>query len=645
MDSIAVNFGTLQSVKKISLLILFAGIVIANANYVSAQCQSGVTFPFSLAEDSYKVPYPNDLFTIANSQTVTGRQLDVGAQVPIFKWSLKLPRFFRDDFNLLDGFGTLSDGFIQIPNPISEESLPLTEPELTDSILMMVADSEHPKFGQLASLKVTSENGFLKVTPWRPLLENTRYIYVVTDKLKTKKERCFEPSSELSAIINDDNGTYKEGLSVLTQHGIESERLLAIAEFTTLSASNGLRAVESYMDQQTNPSIENLTYEKFIPPEQGEEDEPLSKEALKPDVQGYLRGSLDSPVFNERFGSWEANSLEEIQPLRNEELSVLISLPKDVSEQPFPVMIYGHGSSQSHEDIYGRSQWFAENGYAGIAVDAQCHGDRENFIPISFLELFCYYDFLNPLAWRDNGRDSIVSYMWLRRAIASLAEIDVVPEGGDGIPDFDVESIYYLGISLGAIHGGGFAAIDQEIEGWVLAVGGAKYTDIAFENEIVRFLLKIVSGVDALFNSEFASLIYPVGSMYQTMLDASDPGTLLYNARELYGQSPQVIQIGAAFDNTVSGASGANMVRAGGWPQISDYTVYSTGAELVDLPYAGSAFLQYDTKDHGILTSGEFEESPGIRWQVMNYLKTIQETGVGLISPVPEELLPEEPDE
>lgn len=632
------RFFAITSKVNFSVFVACFTLLITCSGNLSAQCQSGIQFPFSLSEDNYQVPYPNDLFTIANEQTPTGRQLNVGRQVPIFKWSLLLPRFFRDDFNQLDGFGTLSDGFIQVPQAIAEESLPTVEPSLADSIFMMVADPGHPRFGQLASLKITREKGFIKVTPWQPLLEHTRYVYVVTDSLQTKKGRCFEASLDMSSLLKGGNNPYNSDLENLDAMGVQTERILAVAQFTTLSASNGLRAVDKYMNEQPAPTIENLVYSEFIPREVAEDEEPLSKEELKPDVQGFIKGSLDSPVFNERFGSWEANSDSEIHPLRNEELSVLVSLPNDVSQQPFPVMIYGHGSSQSHEDIYERSQWFAENGYAGIAVDARCHGDRENFIPFDFLELFCYYDFLNPLAWRDNGRDSIVSYMWLRRAIASLAEVDVVPPGGDGISDFDTASIYYLGISLGAIHGGGFAAIDEEIQGWVLGVGGAKYTDIAYENSIVRFLLRVVSGIDSLFDAEFASLIYPVGSMYQTMLDASDPGTLLYNARQLYGRSPQVIQIGAAFDTTVSGASGANMVRAGGWPQIRDYTVWPAGSGQVDLPYAGSAFLQFDTNDHGLITSGEFEESAAIRWQIMNFLSTIRETGVGLITQAPEDL-------
>ena len=195
---------------------------------------------------------------------------------------------------------------------------------------------------------------------------------------------------------------------------------------------------------------------------------------------------------------------------------------------------------------------------------------------------------------------------------------------------FDVNQVYVTGVSLGAIQGGVLAGLAPEMGGFVFNVAGAKFTDIAFDHSIVKSLLWLTGNIDSInAGTDLTHLIYLSGMVFQSLLDASDPGVFLYNARRLRGKEYNVLQQGAAYDNQVSGLSGASFARAGGWSQV-DSSVWDTGLPLVGAPHRGSGFVQYDTADHDMIWRDD-DLALDLQSQLQHFLSTLQGVGYGEI--------------
>lgn len=591
------------------------------ANTSSLACTHTLEFPFDLNPDALVVPYPNDIFTVPDPTSHTGRRVSVDNNTWVFKEYFGLLSYWLRAYETLEGFGLYADLFV----PLADVAHTVVDTPIHDTrsgVFVMVSDPTHRFFGDIAPMTVSLEKHTLRLTPRVPLLENTQYALVVTDDWQRDSGLCFTPSASMTQLAQGNNSTsyltqHAEVLAHLAQANISRERVLAISPFTTLPVFPDMDRVHTLLDQHHQHAPATLTDWQFSPTE-------------SPRIQAMVQASLDTPMFGDSWGIWRNNPDKQLAIENIASLPVQLSLPNPETiahAQPYPLVIYMHGTSKSRHDVADVADWFAGIGMATIGMDALCHGDRPNLIGV---ESLCYYNFINPLTWRDNGRETVAGILWLIKAIQHLAEIDVIPEGGDGIPDFDVENIYFMGVSLGAIQGGVLAGITSDIDGYIFNVAGAKFTDIAFDHSIVRSILSLTHGIDSI--AQEANLthgVYLAGMVFQSILDASDPGVFLYNARQLRDTSYDALQQGAAYDNQVSGTAGASFARAGGWPQVSP-SVWETGLPIVNSPHLGSGFVQYDTQDHDMIwRQGAF--SFQLQNQLQHFLSHLHREGSGEI--------------
>ena len=585
------------------------------------QCARRVEFPFDLESPELVVPYPNNIFTVPDPSSHSGRRLSVDRNFPLFKKYYGLLSYWLKPFETLEGFGLYADLFVPLP----DTELLLSSDHFTkqdQGVFVMVVDPEHPFFGEVAPVYVALEKRYLRLTPSVPLLENTDYAIVVTDAWQKNTGLCFDASPSMVRVSKGETSTsatydYESVLIRLEERGVQRQNVLSLSNFTTMPIFADMDKAQGLLDDLNNDSPAVLTEWEFE-----KTDSPL--------IDAFVHAKLETPLFGDNKGIWRNNADGVLAVEQSESVDVMLSLPKkELGEyqQPYPLMIYMHGTSKSRHDVKDVSDWFANIGFATIGMDSLCHGDRANAINN---ESLCYYEFLNPLAWRDNGRESVAGLLWLLRAIENLSEVDVIPEGGDGIPDFDVNQIYVMGVSLGGIQGGMLAGVASDIEGFVFNVAGAKFTDIAFDHTVVKSILWLTGNIDSISEDvDLTHLVYLSGLVFQSMLDASDPGVFLYNARRLRGKEYNVLQQGAAYDNQVSGLSGSSFARAGGWPQLNPY-VWDTGLPAVDAPHWGSGFVQYDTADHDMIWRAD-DLAFDLQSQLQHFLSTLQETGQGEI--------------
>lgn len=167
----------------------------------------------------------------------------------------------------------------------------------------------------------------------------------------------------------------------------------------------------------------------------------------------------------------------------------------------WPTIIFGHGLQGNRSQVLAIADTLASLGFAAIAMDAPLHGitpqnaslaplyvENTPFAPIANERTFDV-DYVNNqtgapgpdgvvdgsgthiinlqsmLTSRDNARQMNADLSVLAVTVPTI-DID-----GDGLPDLDGSNVQYLGLSMGAILGTPFVAVEPTLSGAVLSVG------------------------------------------------------------------------------------------------------------------------------------------------------------------------------
>ncbi len=505
------------------------------------------------------------------------------------------------------------------------------DPGATDGIVLMVADENSPHDGEFTPFTVEWKNNAFFIRPFVPLRENTKYVLAATTALKPADGQCYRPSVGLLGILSayrqqakSTDSKFFSAIDGLGRVGIGVDEILSISEFNTLWATKDLDDVRKELDRLADESEPELFGWEFEP-------------SADPDLEGYLTGRLVTPVFKGESGYWERNEEGNIEAYAWHNVEFLLSMPAaDASPdgQPFPIILYGHGVGDSKESLRSLASLFAENGFAFMGIDFPCHGPRAPVPYDPTTSVLCYFDFLDPLNFRDNLRETISNLMWLARAAKTLGDHDMIPEGGDDSPDYDMDNLNFLAISVGAINGGTLTALEENIDAYVLSSAGAKLSGIAIEGNYLSELVTIAELIDPLIPSlNAADLVWMIGGMFQHVLDAGDPFNYLPHTIQeplVDGYLPDVLQQCPAEDFMLGGIAGDYANRAAGWPQLEPFVRDVGWVEHQPCPHEGSGFFQFDTDDHFAIWNNTVMGA-AFRAQAINFLQTKKETGVGVI--------------
>jgi len=183
-----------------------------------------------------------------------------------------------------------------------------------------------------------------------------------------------------------------------------------------------------------------------------------------------------------------------------QQIPVLMTVPNAASGQRkpangWPVVIFQHGITQNRTNLFLLADALSFVGFAAVAIDLPLHGvtDSTNPFYINGLERTFDLDlidnttgatspdgkidasgtyFLNLaslLTTRDNFREAAED---LRQLTATLPLVDL---DNDGKPDLDTDRIHFVGHSLGAILGGTFLGIDDNVTTATLGMGGGGF--------------------------------------------------------------------------------------------------------------------------------------------------------------------------
>lgn len=234
-------------------------------------------------------------------------------------------------------------------------------------------------------------------------------------------------------------------------------------------------------------------------------------------------------------------------------IPLLMTVPNAMSGQTrpaagWPVVIFQHGITGNRSQMLALADTMASQGFAVVAIDMPLHGITDlasplyigntPFAPASMERTFDL-DLRNNEtgapgpdgmidssgAWFINLQSLLTSRDNLRQAQIDLSTLALnVPEmdiNGDGVTDLDGSNINFVGLSLGAMSGTPFLAVEPTVGNGVLSVPGGGIANLLAGSE--TFGPAIRAGLQSAGVEPYSPDYYQFLLAAQTVIDSADP--------------------------------------------------------------------------------------------------------------------------
>ncbi len=210
---------------------------------------------------------------------------------------------------------------------------------------------------------------------------------------------------------------------------------------------------------------------------------------------------------------------------RTEVVPFLLTVPTQTQPvRGWPVAINGHGTGGDLESGLGNTDGdtafaLARASTAMISISEPLHRTRAGYR--AGQEDVLTFNFFNPLAGRDNWRQSALEKVQLVRLLSSTS---LTPEGkAQPAIRFDPVAISYFGHSQGGIVGAIFVGIEDRIAGAFLSGAGAGFGPSLVDKVDPVNIAAVLRLVLLLPDDEVVDVFHPVISLLQMFVDPADP--------------------------------------------------------------------------------------------------------------------------
>ena len=615
-------------------------------------CDSGLFLTFDLTPQARNVPYPNAVFTTDDPSTPTGIRLNVKGQVTTYVDEiLRIGRIVYDDLNRLDGFGVSSPVWFPTDHAPDPANFPdALDPDTDDAVLCaVVEDQGHPFHGAIWALDVTynEDFGLVQAAPHLAFASNTAYACVATDRLVAADGACYEQPPHLRYMLSaqpDPSAPDAEVLEpyrqrlwphfarLFEQYALAPEQIVAATAFRTQDITHDLLAVRKKLEAKALAA----------PPTVGDW---VRVEENHPNVDSVWETTYETPGWKDHgvFVYDENSDPVQAAPMQ---VTLRLTLPAQGTDgyaPPYPVVLYAHGIYDDRVQAMPLARTLAGYGFATIAIDLIFHGDREQGLEglpdwlVTVVQTLQFINIPQPLKMRDNFKQSVSDFIWLKHVVRNLDTLDLHPyaTGGDGAPDLDASFIGYASMSLGGFCGGVLAAVEPDIDTYMFNVGAANWATVALEGYVGSMILKAVGFVDRIFDTDIASTVSLVFGLFMPMIDAGDPYSYGVHVIDLplYDRPDRtlnILQQMAAYDETLGGPGCSQLARSIGLTQLAPYVWRIDDLPLDDAPLFAPAVFQYDTDNHTLmLHDNEFFDE--VHLQAGTFFRTAYENGTATI--------------
>jgi hypothetical protein len=404
-----------------------------------------------------------------------------------------------------DGFGLTSGAFFALDAELDPASLPATVEESVApeaSVFLIDVDETSPTLGSRVPVRVAFTSAAtpfgierqLALVPLQGIVlrPGARYAAVVTRDVLDARGLPLARSAFFEALVNGERPEglgdaaaleYEAALVELALAGTPREHVAGLAVFRTGvpdaafgKALEGARASALPLAMQ-QPLTLVETFDGYC--------------VLEGVVQmpTYQSGT---PPYTDEGGGWQLDASgapieQALEPAR-----VVLTIPRAPKPASgYPLVIFSRTGGGGDRPLVDRGPHavaggpaepgtgyaadFAEVGFAGLSIDGP-HGGLRNVTGAD--EQFLVYNFGNPLALRDNIRQSALEIaLAVDFALAQSLDVSACVGAGPGPATFDEGALAVMGHSMGASIIPLAVAFEPRLRGMVLSGAGASFLE------------------------------------------------------------------------------------------------------------------------------------------------------------------------
>ncbi len=550
-----------------------AGLVgIKAENVAVAWAFSTVSLPeFRYDPKGGEIPYPNDLLRDPQKRKLS---------IPPAEGETSIVGKIRKGLNSLDGFGTQGNILFRYSGELNPKTVELGKSifvfdldkkvEFTELNIKIFSDEKvvvlEPTFplregarygvavvsgvgdgGRAARFGLATPSGERFVSP--PFMGILKSDIPLVDK--SGKSAFSKLDDQSAAIAEFQRLSLQPLFSILkSQKGISKRDVVLAWTFTTQTVSQQILKLReiaykmlSKLDKGTPRWSGNLISDFSIVP------------------KGVSTKSLGSWIPNGRFKSWllldeKGTKLFFEDPTKGKvtEVPFILTLPKGTPPPDgWPLVIFQHGLGRSKNDVLAIANNLAANGFASISFDVIYHGERSRCTShhhcttpkeSGFCDLktgLCkrgklldrnndgtidasgayFLQIENPFSIRDNFLQYILDFSALIRSLERKAFSSFTVPGGKKL-QFNLNRVYFLGISLGSVLGTTALATTSLINRAILNVPGAPLVRIIEESPNFKKLRDLIYSLTKVKRESYKGLL--VQTNLQTIFERADAG-------------------------------------------------------------------------------------------------------------------------
>ena len=548
--------------------------------------------------------YPHDWLTRPAPDTATGLRVHIDVErFPTLRRLSRPAQGVMADLGLLDGFGTIGGAYVRFSRPIDPDTFlhPAgeTASESSRAIVFGFVDPTGV-FRQIpVEVLVAPGDDTLVLRPMLPLPERAAGAFFITADGRSATGEPLMASPWMEALLRADVVP-----PPMDAFAARTRSALAAAEAAALLVADEVVGAFVFTTQslrQEGDAIAQDIARRHVEPT-------APPTCAAPSHPDFIECDLVLRVPNYRSADRRGLLVPPEQEPTWYDLQIRAYVPRSEGPDgsprfaaPYPTLIFGHGLGGDRAQARRLAVRAAPLGMLTISLDAPEHGDhpwrsdRSNELTSVLNFLGLRGSRIDMTFMRDNWRQAAWDKLGLLVYLQSAPDIT-----GDGQPDVDTANLAYLGVSLGAIMGPEFLAYAQGVRGSVLAIGGARVSDILQYSPDFAPIFRILAG-SSLSDAELA-ILFPV---LQAVLDRGDPANYAAHlARDRFFDDPplQVFKAMAFEDEVVPDETNVLMARILGATQLPPVLRPVGHVPVVAaLPFAGNlpgggtnAYMQFD---------------------------------------------------
>lgn len=554
-----------------------------------------VTFvlPTAARADFLDTPFPSDLLILDDGR------LDLRTFPNPFN-SATLEDFLRI-FETAPAWAGTSTLYFKVEGGVDESTLPIdARASVDDDSGLFIVELDGPSRGR--HLPIEWENypagtaflppGTIAVNLLLGAVPQGRFALVATSTIKHQNGTRLGPSDDLRALIACE-------VPAAVDRAVDCAPWAALPETLGLDVNDiAVATVVTPQDSSRGLLAANDVARAYTPVVSDIRERPTGQNALYTTYDGVIRLAqfqAGTPPFDIHDGSsggfvFDDDGIPIVQA--EEDIPFTLTVPKGqtMPGAGWPVVVNGHGTGGDLNSGLGtragaEAFHITQARSAMFAISEPLHFTRTGYREGQ--EESLTFNFFNPLAGRDNWRQSALEKVMQVTALSTMNFVGV-----DGAVRFDAGNIGYFGHSQGGIVGGLFVGIEDRITGALLSGAGAGFAPSVIEKTepvVIANVLKLVLQIP---DDEPVDRFHPVPALLQTFVDAADP--LNYGAawRHRRGrQTPHLVVTSGLLDTFTPKRNHSALAGAFGLPQASPVAEQLEILDILGIDDVGDAVV------------------------------------------------------